>query len=49
MQAMQRLLDLQPAPLVQIQGLSGLMTFGGMMVLGLVGSCLGWYAYRRRD
>jgi hypothetical protein len=49
MQAMQRLLDLQPAPLVQIQRLSGLMTFGGMMVLGLVGSCLGWYAYRRRE
>jgi len=48
-EAMQRLLNLQPAPLVQIQRLSGLMTFGGMMVLGVLASCLGWYAYRRRD
>jgi hypothetical protein len=49
MQAMKRLLDLQPAPLVLIQRLSGLLTFGGMMVLGLLASCLGWYAYRRRE
>jgi hypothetical protein len=49
MQAMRKLLDLQPAPLVQIQRLSGLLTFGGMMVAGLFASCLGWYAYRRRE
>lgn len=49
MQAMKKLLDLQPAPLVQIQRLSGLLTYGGMMVLGLLASCLGWYAYRRRE
>lgn len=47
--AMQELLDLQPTPLVQIQRLSGLLSFAGMMVLGLVASSLGWYAYRRRD
>jgi hypothetical protein len=48
-QAMKELLNLQPAPLVQIQRLSGLLTFGGTMLLGLVASCLGWYAYRRRE
>ena len=47
-QAMKDLLDQQPPPLVQIQRLSGLMMFGGMMVLGFLASCLGWYAYRRR-
>jgi hypothetical protein len=45
---MKELLDLQPTPLVQIERLSGLMTFGGMMVLGFVACGLGWYAYRRR-
>ena len=49
MEAMKKLLDLQPAPLVQIQRLSGLLTFGGMMLLGLLASCLGWVAYRRRE
>ena len=46
--AMTQLLDRQPAPLVEIERLSGLMTFGGMMILGLFASSLGWWAYRRR-
>jgi hypothetical protein len=46
--AMAELLDRQPAPLVEIERLSGLMTFGGLMVLGLLASSLGWWAYRRR-
>jgi hypothetical protein len=46
--AMAELLDRQPAPLVEIERLSGLMTFGGVMVLGLLASSLGWWAYRRR-
>ena len=48
MQAMKQLVEQQPSPLVQIGRLSGLMTFGGMMLLGLLASCLGWYAYQRR-
>lgn len=48
-EAMRELLDQQPAPLVQIERLSGLLTFGGMMLVGLLASCLGWYAYRRRE
>jgi hypothetical protein len=48
-EAMRELLDLQPAPLVQIERLSGLLTFGGMMAVGLLASALGWYAYRRRE
>jgi len=47
--AMRELVHLEPAPLVQIGRLSGLMTFGGMMLVGLLASCLGWYAYRRRS
>jgi hypothetical protein len=43
------LLDQQPAPLVEIERMSGLISFGGMMVLGLFAACLGWWAYRRRD
>jgi hypothetical protein len=46
--AMTELLDRQPAPLVEIERLPGLLTFGGMMVLGLLASSLGWWAYRRR-
>jgi hypothetical protein len=46
--AMAELLDRQPAPLVEIERLSGLVTFGGLMVLGLLASSLGWWAYRRR-
>jgi hypothetical protein len=47
--AMTELLDRQPTPLVEIERLSGLVTFGGLMVLGLFASSLGWWAYRRRD
>ena len=42
------LLDLQPAPLVEIQQLSGLMRFGGAMVIGLLSACAAWWSYRRR-
>ena len=45
---MTRLLDQQPAPLVEIERMPGLISFGGMMVLGLFAACLGWWAYRRR-
>lgn len=48
MQEMQAILDQQPNPLVEVQRLSGLMTFGGMMVAALCVSCLAWWAYRRR-
>jgi hypothetical protein len=48
-EAMKELLDLQPAPLVAIQRLQGLVTFGLMMGLGFLASALAWYAYRRRD
>jgi hypothetical protein len=46
--AMAELLDRQPAPIVAIERLSGLMTFGGLMILGVFASSLGWWAYRRR-
>jgi hypothetical protein len=46
--AMRELVHLEPAPLVQIERLSGLMTFGGMMVVGLFASSLSLYAYLRR-
>ncbi|HJS26108.1 MAG TPA: hypothetical protein VJ913_03165 [Actinomycetota bacterium] len=46
--AMAELLDRQPAPLVEIERLSGLMTFGGMMLIGLLASSIGWWAYHRR-
>jgi hypothetical protein len=48
-EAMRELVDLQPAPLVEIERLPGLATFGLMMGLGFLASCLGWYSYRRRD
>jgi hypothetical protein len=48
-EAMQELVDLQPAPLVEIERLPGLATFGLMMGLGFLASAIGWYAYRRRD
>lgn len=47
--AMRDLLDQQPNPHVEIERLSGLTTFGGMMALGLVVACLGWWAYRKRE
>jgi hypothetical protein len=49
MAAMRDLLDRQPNPRVEIERLSGLTTFGGMMALGLVVACFGWWAYRRRE
>lgn len=42
------LLDLQPKPLVEIQRLSGLLRFGGAMVVGLLSACTAWWAYRKR-
>jgi hypothetical protein len=47
--AMRDLLDRQPNPDVAIERLSGLVTFGGMMALGLLIACFAWWAYRRRD
>jgi hypothetical protein len=48
-QELRGLLDLQPEPLVEIERLSGLMRFGGAMVIGLLASCTAWWAYRARD
>jgi hypothetical protein len=45
---LQALLDLQPAPLVEIERLTGLMTFGGAMVVALVAACIAWWAARKR-
>ncbi len=47
-QQLKALLDLQPEPLVVIQRLSGLMRFGGAMVVGLLASSTAWWAYRKR-
>ena len=47
--AMRELLDQQPNPDVSIERLAGLVTFGGMMALGLLTTCLAWWAYRRRE
>ena len=46
---MTQLLDQQPIPIVVIERLPGLISFGGMMAFGLFASCLGWWAYRRRS
>jgi hypothetical protein len=46
---MRELLDLQPAPLVGIERLPSLATFGLMMGVGFLAAGIGWYAYRRRD
>lgn len=46
---MTQLLDQQPIPIVVIERLPGMVSFGGMMALGLLASCLGWWAYRRRN
>jgi hypothetical protein len=48
-QELRGLLDLEPKPLVEIQRLSGLMRFGGAMVVGLLASCTAWWAYRKRS
>jgi hypothetical protein len=45
---MTRLLDQQPAPLVEIERLPSLLSFSGMMMLGLFAASIGWWAYRRR-
>ena len=45
---MRTLLETQPIPIVEIERLPGMVSFGGMMALGLVAACLGWWAYRRR-
>ena len=45
---MKALLEHQPVPIVVIERLPGMVSFGGMMALGLFASCLAWWAYRRR-
>jgi hypothetical protein len=45
---MKALLDQQPVPIVSIERLPGMVSFGGMMALGLFAACLAWWAYRRR-
>ena len=47
--AMRELLDQQPNPDVSIERLSGLVSFGGLMALGVVIACFAWWAYRRRE
>jgi hypothetical protein len=43
------ILDHQPAPLVEIQRLAGLLRFGGAMVVVLLAASLAWWAYRKRS
>ncbi|MGH2634837.1 MAG: hypothetical protein ACRDHU_01610, partial [Actinomycetota bacterium] len=43
------LLEHQPIPLVEIQQLSGLMRFGGAMVIGVLAACTAWWSYRKRS
>jgi hypothetical protein len=45
---LQEILNLQPAPLVEISRLPGLVRFGTMMVIGLVVASAAWWASRRR-
>lgn len=45
---LQEILNLQPAPLVEISRLPGLERFGTMMVVGLVVASAAWWASRRR-
>jgi hypothetical protein len=42
------LLHLQPEPLVQIERLTGLVRFGGAMVIGLLAACAAWWCARKR-
>lgn len=42
------LLDLQPAPLVEIERLPGMMAFGGAMAVALLAACTAWWASRKR-
>jgi hypothetical protein len=46
---MTQLLDQQPIPIVVIERLPGLISFGGMMAPGLFASCPGWWSCRRRS
>jgi hypothetical protein len=43
-----QLLHLQPEPLVQIERLTGLVRFGGAMVIGLVAACAAWWCSHKR-
>jgi hypothetical protein len=45
---LQEILNLQPAPLVEISRLSGIMRFGTMMAIGFVAASAAWWASRRR-
>lgn len=45
---MRTLLETQPIPIVVIERLPGMISFGGMMALGSFAACLGWWAYHRR-
>jgi hypothetical protein len=45
---LQEILNLQPAPLVEISRLPGLVRFATMMVFGLVVASTAWWASRRR-
>lgn len=42
-------LDRQPAPLVKIERLDGLLRFGALLGGGFLASCTAWWAYRRRN
>jgi hypothetical protein len=42
------LLDLQPAPLVEIERLTGILRFGGAMVIGLLAACTAWWCCHKR-
>lgn len=42
------ILDHQPAPLVEIQRLSGQLRFGGIMLLGILAASAAWWSYRKR-
>jgi hypothetical protein len=43
-----QLLHLQPEPLVQIERLTGLVRFGGAMVIGLLAACVAWWCSHKR-
>jgi len=45
---LQELLNLQPAPLVEISRMHGLVRYGTMMVFGLIVASTAWWASRRR-
>jgi hypothetical protein len=48
MRALRDLLDLQPAPLVEIERLSGLLQFGGSLLVGLAACLTAWWSARKR-